>query len=152
MEDIMECLYAAYTASIKATGQKENIDDISAHVFCTKNLANFKDHVGDDFGTGNGNLKGFVKKFEWHVLDILKMSGNTGKNADVDTNIVDLASVEIATHPGEYAALHVASGDKDMLPTITRAKNEGMYVSIVAYKRSIAGILRRHATRVHEVD
>ena len=155
LETIMKKIYSNVVSTAKKLGIEFSIDNLIGRMFLSKKYAFLEHHI-DDFGIGSKDtaMRAFPGKFTpWQAIPGTKYSKGREVELDVDTWVVKEIDVEILKrHPGEIATLHVVSGDKDMIPAVETAREEGVHVVVMSYKRATAVELMAKANDVQYLD
>jgi len=155
LECTMKRIYENVAITVKKLGIPFDIDNIVGHVFVSKSFENLRKHI-DEFCVGNKDvaLRAFPGKFDpWHVVPGTKFYKGREIDMDVDTWVVNEVNKEIyKAHPGEILTIHVVCGDKDMLPAVDAAKEAGVHVVVMSYKRAVAMEMAARASDVQYLD
>jgi hypothetical protein len=154
-ENMMRKIYANVVATAKKLGIPFDINNVVGYVFITTKYA-YLERLIVDFGLGSKDMamRAFPGKLApWHVVPGTKYRDGHEIELDVDTWVVNAIDKEaLAIHPGEILTLHLVCGDKDMLPAVDTAKEAGIHVIVMSYKRAIAEDMVERSDDVQYVD
>jgi len=141
LDGVLRNVYTNVVATTKKLGMPFDINNVIGKMFIIKKNAFLEKHI-EDFAIDSKDmaLRAFPGRFiPWKIISGDKHYKGREVELDVDTWIVKEIDINILKrYRGKIATLHLVSGDKDMLPAVETAREEGVHATVMSYKRAMA--------------